>query len=166
MEARWGVWLDEMGASWMYEPEGYDLASGWYLPDFLIRHPEPFDNQSFWLEVKGSRPTERELSLAAQLSLATSKNTILVCGDPMELDLFNWHPKNGEAVFSKMEKTDASLIAKLLDLEFCTQLIMDKSRIAEIEQKHGARVENASLNAAFSARAARFEHGEMPRFYP
>lgn len=36
LEARWAVFFDEMGIAWLYEPEGYKLPSGWYVPDFLL----------------------------------------------------------------------------------------------------------------------------------
>lgn len=36
-EARWAVFFDDMGYTWEYEPEGFVLASGWYLPDFYIK---------------------------------------------------------------------------------------------------------------------------------
>ena len=36
LEARWAVFFDSIGVGWEYEPEGFDLPSGWYLPDFYI----------------------------------------------------------------------------------------------------------------------------------
>lgn len=35
-EARCAVFLTEMGLQWEYEPEGYELPSGRYLPDFKV----------------------------------------------------------------------------------------------------------------------------------
>ena len=52
LEARWAVFFDSMGDSdsmgirWEYEKEGYQLRSGWYLPDFWL--PE----MQLWIEVK------------------------------------------------------------------------------------------------------------------
>ena len=63
LEAKWAVYLDEIGAKYDYEPEGYKLKNGeCYLPDFKIyagknrggRTPEVF-----YLEVKGD-PTEKD----------------------------------------------------------------------------------------------------------
>lgn len=34
LEARWAVFFDAIEIPYEYEPEGYELKSGWYLPDF------------------------------------------------------------------------------------------------------------------------------------
>ena len=34
LEARWAVFMDHLGVEWVYEPEGFSLRSGYYLPDF------------------------------------------------------------------------------------------------------------------------------------
>lgn len=36
LEARWAVFFDEIRLEWWYEPEGYILNAGWYLPDFFL----------------------------------------------------------------------------------------------------------------------------------
>lgn len=36
LEARWAVYFDALGIRWEYEKEGYQLPSGWYLPDFYL----------------------------------------------------------------------------------------------------------------------------------
>lgn len=46
LEARWAVFLDELGLEYQYEPEGFELPSGRYLPDFFIPAWEA------WLEIK------------------------------------------------------------------------------------------------------------------
>lgn len=35
-EARWAVFFDELELHWVYEPEGFELETGWYLPDFFV----------------------------------------------------------------------------------------------------------------------------------
>jgi hypothetical protein len=45
-EARWAVVFDATGLRWEYEPDGFVLPSGTYLPDFKITDPE------LWIEVK------------------------------------------------------------------------------------------------------------------
>jgi hypothetical protein len=51
LEARWAVFFDALGITYEYETEGFDLgASGWYLPDFLLKPPNARWN--FWVEVK------------------------------------------------------------------------------------------------------------------
>lgn len=51
LEARWAVFFDHLGIEWEYEPEGLNLPSGRYLPDFYL----PIC--ATYVEVRGS--TER-----------------------------------------------------------------------------------------------------------
>lgn len=46
-EARWAVAFDAFGFMWEYEPEGFVLPSGAYLPDFKIISPVVE-----WIEIK------------------------------------------------------------------------------------------------------------------
>jgi hypothetical protein len=48
LEARYAVFLDALGLRWEYEPEGFELPSGWYLPDFYL----PTVCGGSWIEVK------------------------------------------------------------------------------------------------------------------
>jgi hypothetical protein len=48
LEARWAVFLDNLGVTYEYEGEGYSLADGvYYLPDFYL------PQLTCWMEVKG-----------------------------------------------------------------------------------------------------------------
>jgi hypothetical protein len=49
-EARFATFLQHARVPWEYEPEGYQLTSGWYLCDFRIR-PEWAPDQ-VWVEIK------------------------------------------------------------------------------------------------------------------
>jgi hypothetical protein len=55
-EARWAVFYDALGVSWLYEPEGFELGDGIrYLPDFWL------PRQGCWVEIKPSlQDAERE----------------------------------------------------------------------------------------------------------
>jgi hypothetical protein len=66
LEARWAVFFDAVRIPWEYEPEGFELDSGRYLPDFFL------PRQECWLEIKGRTATDRELRLAAELAEASS----------------------------------------------------------------------------------------------
>jgi hypothetical protein len=55
LEARWAVFFDVLDIKWEYEPEGFDLPSGRYLPDFRL--PET----RRWIEVKGATPSKSEI---------------------------------------------------------------------------------------------------------
>lgn len=76
LEARWAVFLDELGADWTYEPEGFDLEGTWYLPDFLVK------DWNVWVEVKGTVPTDDEKAKCRLLAAASGKRVLLVAGEP------------------------------------------------------------------------------------
>jgi hypothetical protein len=61
--ARWAVFFDTLGIEYRYEPEGFDLAGEWYLPDFYL--PE----QQYWIEIKGQPPSEHEKTKAFFMDL-------------------------------------------------------------------------------------------------
>jgi hypothetical protein len=75
LEARWAVFFTAMGLRWEYEPEGFELPSGRYLPDFKVWDPNTEDRYGnpgfYWVECKGGSPTQREIKLARELSAAT-----------------------------------------------------------------------------------------------
>lgn len=54
LEARWAVFLTEAKMQWEYEPEGFELPSGRYLPDFRVTA----NGVSIWLEVKPENNAE------------------------------------------------------------------------------------------------------------
>lgn len=72
LEARWAVCLDVIGLEWDYEPEGFALSIGPYLPDFYI----PAAN--VWIEVKGRKPDYDELEKARQLHAVTGATVVIV----------------------------------------------------------------------------------------
>jgi hypothetical protein len=55
LEARWAVFFDTLGLPWEYEPEGFELPAGRYLPDFKVRYPgrDASEVHFVWFEVKG-----------------------------------------------------------------------------------------------------------------
>jgi hypothetical protein len=55
LEARWAVFLDAVGASWEYEPEGYQMPGNQrYLPDFLVHDVKGRSPKDLYIEVKGA----------------------------------------------------------------------------------------------------------------
>jgi hypothetical protein len=85
LEARWAVFFDQMGWSWDYEPEGFELGGTQYLPDFKVAIPR---GDHTWFEVK-PRETEIDPKFDAFFKLLT-KETIwgnaaqLLRGDPVD----------------------------------------------------------------------------------
>ena len=54
LEARWAVFFDTAGVEYEYEPEGFELSSGYrYLPDFLVHNCTERAEGDLWVEVKG-----------------------------------------------------------------------------------------------------------------
>ena len=75
IEARWAVFFDHLGIKWQYEPQGFDLPSGPYLPDFLLELGD-----GVWWEVKGMPPNRRERDLRWELMEATKQQVYIVHG--------------------------------------------------------------------------------------
>lgn len=77
LEARVAVFLDDQGQKYEYEPEGFELSSGWYLPDFWM--PE----WKAWLEVKPEGGiTEKSLKLAEELCEESGYAVLILDGLP------------------------------------------------------------------------------------
>lgn len=85
LEARWARFLDFFPSiEWEYEPEGFSLPDGNYLPDFRVHLPGEFSHgkDTFWLEIKPTRPEfgSRELTLGYQLEEETEMPFVLAYG--------------------------------------------------------------------------------------
>lgn len=75
LEARWAVFFDAMGFEWEYEPEGFELSTGRYLPDFRLRiHQNDYPQ---WFEVKadgfGSDDRHRVLAVETATPVIIAK---------------------------------------------------------------------------------------------
>ena len=72
LEARWAVFMSELGVPYEYEKEGYDLEDyGWYLPDFWL------PTMDSWLEIKGAFPSAEEQAKCEKLAIGTRKTVYL-----------------------------------------------------------------------------------------
>jgi hypothetical protein len=142
LEARWAVFFDSLGIEWEYEPEGFELPSGFYLPDFLIRsHVEQGPYNTF-VEIKGQTPDQRELAMCDELSKQSGACVLLYNGDPLKHREWRFGPK---AKF-KGEQADSSIV---FDVWVMSGFSGDMSSW-----------DQPVVNAATDARSARFEHGE------
>lgn len=81
LEARWAFFFAELGVKWQYEPEGFQLSSGWYLPDFWL------PDQNCWVEIKPPFDVEydreredmgRIIGQCSDLAEVTSKRVYLL----------------------------------------------------------------------------------------
>lgn len=70
LEARWAVFFNCLGWKYEYEIEGYNLESGFYLPDFY------FPELNIWGEVKPTILTPIELQKCIELSEKMNSNDI------------------------------------------------------------------------------------------
>jgi len=130
LEARWAVLLDTLGLKWEYEPEGFELPSGRYLPDFKVA-------PCTWLEVKGDEPSATEVRKLVDLCEATECCGLVVWG-LVGSGLYKYVHKEGAVVDGNDGRvTLGNSVNEYLDV--CWR---------EFEQ------------ACRAARAARFEHGE------
>lgn len=152
IEARWAVLFDHLGIGWQYEPQGFELPSGPYLPDFLLdlsmrRDDAPSDIQNgVWFEVKGAEPTEYERRLCWELYLETRRHTYIAHGgiprDGLE------EPRIEHAVGAKVRWFIRPEVIGLVPEDW------------RFEQT--GRNAQRLLSAYQVARSARFEHGESP----
>lgn len=158
LEARWAVFFDNLKLAWEYEPEGFELKSGRYLPDFKVKYPgeESAWPSEIWFECKSSLDSLSPSDMARLLEFEEAKNLIILDGTPEcrmyvtpsayrdHPDWYTQHDRFGAALWSY------------------------KGRIwwDEYENFFGCKDYNpcamAITRAVQAARGARFEHGETP----
>jgi hypothetical protein len=76
LEARWAIFFSRLGIEFDYEPQGFSLPSGCYLPDFWLPQVH------MWAEVKPGRFTQREQKLCEELVLTTGHPVLMLVGPP------------------------------------------------------------------------------------
>lgn len=150
LEARWAIFLDRMRIDWAYEPEGYELPTGRYLPDFHL----PKDN--VFLEVKpGPKPPMREtwfeVSEYTGLPIRREKQLPLTREQMLIKELSDAFECGGMVVYGEPMITflTHSWVFEHNWVNDLAWLFWDRCR----------RDQNAAYEAALAARQARFEHG-------
>lgn len=173
LEARWAVFFDALGVPWEYEPQGYSLPSGPYLPDFRLqlqsRHysGKP-QKRAVWFEVKPAlcgaewRPNDERWS-----ELAQTTRTDLYCARGM-----------ARFVGTELEQPDIDLTfgdgggdeSYLFCICACCRAVGIEfdGRTARLCLCYGTENDKmynwedpALLRAYRTALSARFEHGEQ-----
>lgn len=159
LEARYAVFLDQLDIKWEYEPEGFDLFTGWYLPDFLL--PD-IGRRGSWLEIKrDSIPgMSNDDPRWTEMSVVTGKPVFVAHG----------LPRHGEDLEDnhRIEIIDAGWDT---DYAFCYCHVCDKIglQFAGRDERicaHGGDADHQSgndqriLDAYDFARSARFERGD------
>ena len=79
LEARWAVFFDALGIEWHYEHEGYQLPSGWYLPDFWL----PSVHNGSHVEIKPTDDGHGSLEhlRCGHLAIATGRDVFMIHGE-------------------------------------------------------------------------------------
>jgi hypothetical protein len=165
LETRWAVFLTEMGASWLYEPEGFDMDGERYLPDFWVKHlhyvqPHPTGlppEQGFWIEIKPTSPTEHELELCRLLARLTKHCVYLLAGNigVQEYVCHKFHFQGGHIIEGKGLSRhsddlwpERTIFDHYLTVMACPRTPEDLFAFDRLPIAYRA------------ARSARFEHGE------
>jgi len=176
LEARWAVFFEAAGLKWEYEPEGYHLPSGDYLPDFFLPEIQT------WIEVKpdvdlGARPTD----LIGELAEHTGNRAMIVRGMPLQgasqhgvlYDPPGFSDGSAYWMFWDTQSSDGAYLFCVcpdcgkIGIEFdgrgarvcgskCT------SRSPHKDDKAYSSLHPILVNAANAAKSARFERGEAP----
>lgn len=82
LEARWAVALTELGITYCYETEGYDLgAAGQYLPDFYLPDSETY------VEIKPQKPSDEEIEKAREMHRQSGKDVVIIYGDCQQFEV-------------------------------------------------------------------------------
>lgn len=90
VESRWAVLFDCLGIRFSYEPEGFALGSGAYLPDFWLQDLKMF------LEIKGQEPTAEECAKCAELAERLECDALLAVGPPSMTFQIHWFDRGGQ----------------------------------------------------------------------
>jgi len=79
LEARWAMFFDGIGVEWHYEYEGFQLSSGWYVPDFWLPKVRSGSKVGVFVEVKPFQVNDPRL---ADVEEETSEKIFMVVGNP------------------------------------------------------------------------------------
>jgi hypothetical protein len=166
-EARWAVFFDSLGLKWDYEAEGYVLPDGtWYLPDFkLILSPD----QLIYCEIKPEEFddfNDEELAKLRHLSNQLNCDVLLLTGVPDYRAYQQILPHTEQNALSLAFFQDYAPYVRTVDQYWLQLLRFDETTgrmFFEMDERRlGKAFGRNYLEAVKSARAARFEHGEMP----
>lgn len=165
LEARWAVAFDHLGISYNYEKEGFDLPSGYYLPDFYL------PQISSWIEIKGQAPTDEESAKIFELAAMAEQYVYVFIGQiPYGLELYD----DGWSSCKVWPGGGVDYSYWLCECSFCGSIgIQFDGRTDRLDCResgrcptsgHGDKAYNYNspriIQAYKTARSARFEHGE------
>lgn len=168
LEARWAVFFDALGVKWEYEKEGYQLSTGWYLPDFWL--PE----FNFFVEIKPNQECQWEHCSGVAAWSEEEKEyfsvlrVILCTGDPGDYIAYDYADEG----LGDMGKFSQCPKCKMLGFTYCgwAGYIGCSCFACKCHDNYGCHcgkpykesgIDHFLMqNAVIAARSARFEHGE------
>lgn len=156
LEARWAVFFTALGLRWEYEPEGFDLGSaGWYLPDFFL--PD-LNNDGVWVEVKPHTDAPANDDRWQELVKRSGKPLLLATGVPESKGYVLLCPEDES---SRQWGLDAPYWT---DVCFNSKYLPPRNHDGKprLFWQPGSEYDADCYDAVDAARAARFEHGEVP----
>jgi hypothetical protein len=189
LEARWAVFFDVLGISWEYKPQGFQLPSCWYLPDFWL------PDLDAWWEVKGEELPENEVKPQCELAMECGKRVYTAYGSiPRYITERGYSPERRGIEYVERFRNEVEFdLSGDIDYAFCAcpwcgRIGLEyEGRSARIcgWRKHHSNPEDALAviepaghwrvddkcytadnprisKAYIIARSARFEHGDSP----
>ena len=167
-EARVACFLSHLGVKWEYEPQGFELPSGRYLPDFKVYyHDRPAE--WFWIECKPCNPSEREIRLARELASAT--RSLVMFFTPETFDEIRSHYFSMGEIYDWMghEKTETEEDAPPIRHKYDTFHYWDRPSVIYKETNSCLSFDLEprwnwvkAFEAANAALSQRFEFGAAP----
>jgi hypothetical protein len=167
-EARVACFLSHLGVKWEYEPQGFELPSGRYLPDFKVYyHDRP--SEWFWIECKPCNPSEREIRLARELASAT--RSLVMFFTPETFDEIRSHYFSMGEIYDWMghEKTETEEDAPPIRHKYDTFHYWDRPSVIDKETNSCLSFDLEprwnwvkAFEAANAALSQRFEFGAAP----
>ena len=99
LEAHWAVYFDTLGVDFVYEAQGFQLKSGWYLPDFK------FPDYGAYGEVKPRNEID-DFDLLRMIEFGEKEELILFYGTPNANSTRVYAPWNPEGNLSYVPFAD------------------------------------------------------------
>ena len=155
------MFFDVLDLKWEYEPEGYELPSGMYLPDFKVDYP---DCGARWFECKGDLRQVTDAEWARLLEFETMSGLVVLDGTP-DMRMYQCPSEICSDVMGDLQPRPYKAQNHAFNHErFGVSLWSYKGRPFFDEHSNFFCYEDMEVKtikrAVDAARSARFEHGQ------
>lgn len=172
LEARWAVFFDALDITYKYEPEGFNLDGLYYLPDFYL------PDYDYWIEVKPKeiQVNSEDWNKVVALSNHLKQTIFVAVGDvwfPYDRRRLNDFIHGGVRNYYRPVRMGGNIASHhwWIECPVCHSFSLvvfghtmycscGKNPDGEIQFSDSERL----VKAYNTARSARFEHGESPKF--